>query len=151
MFSHISQSLCIIKVVDRWIGGAMDAKSTRERLHCVLPILLFAWAAAIPGVALAEPPAIYRLGPVGTNSIGYAVNASGQVTGETEPGGINHAFLSTGTLSGNGMMFDLGTLGGTNSQGNGINSIGQVVGNSQTASGITHAFLYTGTPARAGQ
>ena len=38
---------------------------------------------------------------------------------------------------------DLGTLGGAQSIPVAINSAGQIVGNSQTASGATHAFLYS--------
>lgn len=40
---------------------------------------------------------------------------------------------------------DLGTLGGTSSVANAINANGQVVGYSTTASGETHAFLYSGS------
>jgi probable HAF family extracellular repeat protein len=41
------------------------------------------------------------------------------------------------------MLTDLGTLGGSNSWAYGINSAGQVVGDSITASGADHAFLYS--------
>ena len=41
-------------------------------------------------------------------------------------------------------MTDLGTLGGTYSVATGINNSGQIVGYADTASGQTHAFLYSG-------
>jgi probable HAF family extracellular repeat protein len=41
-------------------------------------------------------------------------------------------------------IIDLGTLGGLTSQAYGINASGQVVGQADTASGTTHAFLYSG-------
>jgi probable HAF family extracellular repeat protein len=40
-------------------------------------------------------------------------------------------------------MTDLGTLGGAQSQANGINDHGKVVGMAMTASGDSHAFLYS--------
>lgn len=40
-------------------------------------------------------------------------------------------------------IVDLGTLGGSQSGAWGINGLGQVVGNSRTASGVKHAFLWT--------
>ena len=41
-------------------------------------------------------------------------------------------------------VIDLGTLGGTSSNATAVNSAGQLVGYSTTASGATHAFLYSG-------
>src|SRR5919202_1397013 len=41
-------------------------------------------------------------------------------------------------------IVDLGTLGGATSDAYGLNDAGDVVGDSVTATGDTHAFLYTG-------
>ena len=41
-------------------------------------------------------------------------------------------------------LTDLGTFGGSQSEAFGINASGQVVGYAQTASGASHAFLYSG-------
>jgi probable HAF family extracellular repeat protein len=84
----------------------------------------------------------------GLESIAFAVNASGQVTGNTEIGGLaSHAFLYTGTPGAGGTMADLGSLGGSYSTGNAVNARGQVAGMSYMADDYTrHAFLYTGTP-----
>ncbi len=62
-----------------------------------------------------------------------ALNNFGQVVGTSG----NHAFLWE-----NGIMTDLGTLGGSSSVANAINDKGQVVGESTTASGEKHAFLW---------
>ena len=59
----------------------------------------------------------------GRESYAYGINASGQVVGYSSlPDGSIHAFLWT-----NGVMKDLGTLGG-NSYAYGINDVGQIVG-----------------------
>jgi probable HAF family extracellular repeat protein len=83
----------------------------------------------------------------GSDSFGQAINASGQVAGNTQTVGNStfHAFLYTGTPGSDGVMTDLGTLGGPNSRGDAINDAGQVAGWSTTPVG-DHAFLYTGTP-----
>ena len=79
-----------------------------------------------------------------TFSSGYAINASGQVTGISSTYGsasptYSHAFLYSG-----GLMTDLGTLGGKNSYPNDINASGQIVGRSEYSGGFFyHAFLYS--------
>jgi probable HAF family extracellular repeat protein len=74
-------------------------------------------------------------------TVAYGLNASGQVVGYCATGsgaGTDRAFLYS-----NGMMTDLGTLGGSWGQGCGINASGQVVGVSTTSDGSYRAFLYS--------
>jgi probable HAF family extracellular repeat protein len=88
-----------------------------------------------------------RVGPNSGNSYGYAINASGWVTGYSNTGGPgtfnqpSDAFLYNGTS-----MVDLGRPAGANfSQGNAINATGQVAGQCIDAtSGYTYACLYNG-------
>jgi probable HAF family extracellular repeat protein len=78
--------------------------------------------------------------PGGTGSSATAINASGQVVGDSTFAGtgLDHAFLYS-----NGALQDLGTLGGANnfSSANAINAAGEVVGQSSTPGGAD-AFLY---------
>ena len=73
----------------------------------------------------------------GTDSDGYGINDSGQVTGYSHTTGdaAYHAFLYDGT------MHDLGTLGGTYSYGFGINDSGQVTGESDTTGDADYSRL----------
>jgi uncharacterized repeat protein (TIGR03803 family)/probable HAF family extracellular repeat protein len=84
-------------------------------------------------------------------SYGYAINASGQVTGVSGMTDSNrHPFIYTGIPGSGGAMFDLGGFGGTG-WGYGINDSGQVVGVSRSAdNSANRAFLYTGTPGAGG-
>jgi probable HAF family extracellular repeat protein len=88
--------------------------------------------------------------PGGSFSYATAINNNGQIAGyanfanSTDGSQPQHAFLYS-----NGVMRDLGTLGGTQSFAYGINGSGQVVGSSTlaTATGAavtSHAFLYSG-------
>ncbi len=72
----------------------------------------------------------------GSNSYAMAINDAGQVAGNAQLGsGYSHAFLYS-----NGVMQDLGTLGGS-SFAYGVNASGDVVGYSYT-NGAARAFLF---------
>src|SRR5206468_8309275 len=82
----------------------------------------------------------------GSNSDGYGINASGQVTGSAATSnGLSHAFLYS-----NGVLTDLGSLGGNvyNSAGYGINDGGQITGFSVYTDfqyAASSAFVYSGS------
>ena len=67
---------------------------------------------------------------LGTVNGAYAINNRGQV-------------MTWRGLWQDGVLRDLGTLGGAATRGRGLSADGQVVGESQTATGETHAFLWT--------
>ncbi len=70
-----------------------------------------------------------------------AINNNGQIVGWSESwqtGQPAHAFLWQ-----DGVMLDLGTLGGSTSRPTDINDLGQVVGQSTTAEGRWHPFLWS--------
>jgi probable HAF family extracellular repeat protein len=80
----------------------------------------------------------------GTNSYGYGINASGQVTGgATTAAGTLHVFVTDPTTF---AMTDLGTLTGyTNSVATGINAGGQVTGYAYSGSTQYRAFVSDAT------
>jgi probable HAF family extracellular repeat protein len=71
----------------------------------------------------------------------YAINNSGQIAGRHSAG--NNGFH--GFLYSNGNTTDLSTLGGTNGEALAINAKGHVVGDSDSADGVPHAFLFDGS------
>jgi probable HAF family extracellular repeat protein len=106
------------------------------------------------------PSASYTLTDLGTlggpSSYAYAINSAGQVVGDSGDGSPDYgrAFLwtqgATDGVPSNPQMKNLGSLGGKGntqpwpgSEGLGINDASQVVGEANTASGASHAFLWT--------
>ncbi len=77
---------------------------------------------------------VVRLG----NFNAVALNNAGQVVGSAARP------LPGAWLWQNGSIFDLGNLGGTDVTATAINDLGQVVGESSTASGASHAFIWDG-------
>jgi len=70
-----------------------------------------------------------------------AINNDGQIVGWSESWQTSqpaHAFLWQ-----DGVMLDLGTLGGSTSRPTDINELGQVVGQSTAADGMWHPFLWS--------
>lgn len=74
-------------------------------------------------------------------TVAIAINNSGQVTGYSKTAsGEQHAFIYS-----DGVMTDLGALGGPNSSGFGINNLGEITGSADlSAGGFRHAFIYAG-------
>lgn len=80
--------------------------------------------------------------PFATESIAYAINDAGQVVGTALP---RSGYPLHGFVWQNGVMRDLGTLGGNTEAtvAQDIANTGQIVGSSQNATGQTHAFVRT--------
>jgi probable HAF family extracellular repeat protein len=65
------------------------------------------------------------------------INSHDAVVGSVQAGFSSHAFIFQ-----NGVLRDLGTLGGIRSEAFGVNDRGTVVGNSRTAESVDHAFVF---------
>jgi probable HAF family extracellular repeat protein len=97
-------------------------------------------AKAGPALAAVKTYTAVDLGtlPGGTHSSAVAINSAGQVVGQSgTTGGVNHAALWE-----NGVVIDLGNLGGRTAIALAISNAGQVVGSSETAGGTVRAFLW---------
>jgi probable HAF family extracellular repeat protein len=89
-----------------------------------------------------DPSTVVDLGALDDgDSRAEDVNDAGVVVGRSDLGDATVAMV---WVSGLGMR-SLGTLGGANSAAFAINELGQVVGESETATGETHAALWTFT------
>ena len=78
----------------------------------------------------------------GTNSAAHAINASGEIVGDSDTAaGASHAFKYVTST-----MTDLGTLGGATSTATAVNASGTIAGTSDTTGNAgQHAFSYSGT------
>jgi probable HAF family extracellular repeat protein len=102
---------------------------TRYSLALSLSILTVASAvAAAPKYAATKLPLT-----------GYAINSAGTVVGEVQ---VTSNSWQAAVWTAAGGVKTLGTLGGKNSSASGISDTGEIVGDADTASGDTHAFLY---------
>ena len=75
------------------------------------------------------------------------INAAGQIAGSVDYNG-NPNFQAFREDAATGHTTLIPTLGGPSAFAHGINGAGQVVGDSETASGDDHAFLWNGTSVR---
>src|SRR5215467_16350999 len=136
-------------------------RTSRPALMAVLAVAVRLPVAAAAPAAAATTYTITDLGSLGGGiTHGLAINASGQVTGDSvsstlvqvpcpvqQYGGAKKCFThpDDAFVWSNGTMTDLGTLGGNFSQGVAINGSGEVVGSSAGKnSGPGSAFLSNG-------
>jgi probable HAF family extracellular repeat protein len=99
---------------------------TRVLFGCLIALL--AWSQLAAATAPAYTSAV-------------ALNDAGQVAINNHDSNVP---FRTGSIQGGGMSESVGTLGGSESAIRGLNNKGEAVGVSTTASGLNHAFLYSG-------
>jgi probable HAF family extracellular repeat protein len=107
------------------------------RVLCAWLIALLAW----PHLAAVAAPS-YTVTPVaGKFTSAVDLNNAGQVAINNHDSNVP---FRTGSIQGNNTSESVGTLGGSESAIRGLNNKGEAVGDSTTASGLNHAFLYSG-------
>jgi probable HAF family extracellular repeat protein len=95
----------------------------------LLGLMLLATALLAGPASAADSLQITDLGAPGGGGFAHAINNQGEVVG-------------SGFLWRDGVMHDLGTLGGDGTTAKAINNNGEVVGYGNVADGATHAFLW---------
>lgn len=90
---------------------------------------------------------LYNLGALqgGQSSSAYGLNNRGQIVGASDYAEAGQCCFEHAYLYENGVMKDLGTLGGPISRAHGLNEMGDVTGMSYLTSNLDvhHAFLYS--------
>jgi len=103
-------------------------------------LMLLAWfvTASLTEAQAMPVYSVTDLGTLGGNSYALGLNNNGDVVGYsyTSAGSI-HAFLFS-----DGLMSDLGALGGSYSVASDINDKGTIVGQAENSAGQDHAFVY---------
>src|SRR4051794_18173490 len=96
-----------------FIRSHLDVRVMRK--VCLLGSFILGFAGTSAHGAVAT---IYNLQTLGGNeSFAYSINASSQITGYSLKGSAGHTYRYSGTPGVDGVMTDLGTLGGISSQG----------------------------------
>ena len=96
-----------------------------------------------------EERADFNLGTLGGyESIAFSANSSDQATGRRQHYSDPNSFFGWGTqtrgfLYQNGVMTDIGTLGGTDNIASTINDAGQITGYSDRADGVIDPYVWT--------
>jgi probable HAF family extracellular repeat protein len=96
----------------------------------------------IEGAFVWKNGALSRLPTLGGVSAAEAINDWGLIVGHSKPPSSEQYPPSHAVAWFNGLIFDLGTLGGSNSSALDVNERGQIVGVSDIAAGSQRAFLY---------
>lgn len=117
------------------------AVACRDGTQPVTPLLPTAQVEGGPGSYELVPLGHLPI-PAGNASEATDINNQGQIVGWSGPGlpgpsRVTHAFLWE-----DGVLSDLGTLGGENSRADRINDAGQIAGASSTPAGGVDAFLW---------
>ena len=115
--------------------------------RCIRQLVKLAAFTLLATPVFAQTYTVTDLGTLGRNSLGsysiaYCINSSGQVAGESSASSTQMS--DPGFLYSNGQLINIGTLSGEYGQPRGINTSGQIAGYSTLATGSYRAFLYTG-------